>query len=124
MYRRYCSVHDVKPYLMQNMECHLKYVTTRFRLGISDLTVHHFRYRDNVDLLCPLCKENTEDELHFVLCCPALSTIREKFIPPKYYREPCLFKLCLLMSSTRHADVRNLSIFLHRAFRLREIATS
>jgi hypothetical protein len=101
-------------------------VTTRFRLGISELAVHHYRYRvfNNVDLLCPLCKETEENEMHFVLCCPALIHIREKYIKAKYYRQPSLFKLKLLMSSASGEVVRSFSLFLFKAFKLRDIAIS
>ena len=125
VYRSFCNTHDIKPYLTSNLERHLHCITTRFRLGVSDIATHCNRYR-NVDrnaMLCPLCNNHEEDELHFVLCCPALKDIREKFIPLKYFRQPCLFKLNLLMSSVRYVDVRSLSIYLYKAFKLRTILT-
>ena len=126
MYRTFCSSHEMKLYLSFDMGLYLKHVTTKFRLGISDLTVHYYRYREHTydNMICPLCKNDKEDEVHFVLCCPATQKLREKYIPSKYYRSPCLFKLNLLMSSQRHNDVWNFSLFLHKAFKLREIAVS
>jgi hypothetical protein len=126
MYRTFCNSHEVKPYLVANIDKHLKFMMTRFRLGVSELNVHYYRYRKvtNINLLCPLCKETNEDELHFVLCCSALSDIRRKFIPSKYYQRPCAFKLSLLMSSTKENDLRNLSIFLYKAFKFRDTIMS
>ena len=126
MYRAFCNTHEVKPYLMFNIDRHLKYIMTRFRLGVSDLNVHYYRYREFTDrvLICPLCKESKEDEIHFVLCCPVLKEIRQTFIPAKYYRHPCAFKLSLLLSSTKESEVRNLSLFLYKALKFRDIATS
>eukprot|EP00745_Piridium_sociabile_P029819 TRINITY_DN4926_c0_g2_i11.p1 TRINITY_DN4926_c0_g2~~TRINITY_DN4926_c0_g2_i11.p1 ORF type:complete len:208 (+),score=2.80 TRINITY_DN4926_c0_g2_i11:126-749(+) len=90
IYRTFCVSHDVKPYLSMNLDRHMKYVTTKFRLGISDLTVHRYRYQNVNDdnLICPMCKKSKEDEVHFVLCCESLNDIREHFIHPKYYRNP------------------------------------
>ena len=126
LYRNFGNTHDIKTYLLLNIDRHLKFITTRFRLGISDLNVHRLRYKNvkDSDLLCPMCHEAKEDEMHFVLLCPALQSIRETFIRPKYYRWPCLFRLNLLLSCTDTNVVRNLSLYLYKAFRHREIATS
>ena len=45
-YRNFCNSPDLKPYLILDMDKHLKFITTRFRLGISELAVHHYRYRN------------------------------------------------------------------------------
>ena len=126
MYRSFSCDHDLKPYISLNIDRHLKIVTTGFRIGISKLFVHYFRYRkhNESDLICPLCMTTKEDEVHFVLSCQALSFLRERFIPAKYYRQPCLFKLCLLLSCSKADVVTNLSIFLHKAFKFRDIAIS
>ena len=122
IYRTYSSSHFMKKYLSLNIDKHLRFVLTRFRFGISNIHVHAFRYQNvsNADMLCPLCAGSTEDEIHFVLQCPVLGDIRKKFIPRKYYTRPCLFKLSLLMSSEKENIVRNVAIYLYRAFQLRE----
>ena len=111
---------------MLNMDPHLKHITAKFRIGVSDLAVHRLRHREfkESDLICPLCKKEKEDEVHFVLCCTALQTLRSKYIPFKYYRQPCLFRLSLLMASRRDIDVWGLSLFLSKAFKVREIVSS
>ena len=116
------SSHEVKPYLLLDIDRHLKYIATKFRCGVSDIATHKFRYRvsTDADLFCPLCKEAVENEVHFVLCCPALNHIRYQLLPAKYYRNPCAFRLALLMSST-HADlVRKFCIYLYKAFAERQ----
>ena len=40
---------------------------------------------------CPLCNSGDEDEVHFVLCCPAFDDPRKEFTPLKYYRHPNFF---------------------------------
>lgn len=125
-YKMFSSTHLVKQYLAINIDKHLRFILSRFRFGISEIRVHATRYQNIplVDLLCPLCKESIEDEMHFVLICPVLSNIRKTFIPEKYYLRPCLFRMCLLMSSENANIVRNVAMYLFKAFQLRKIIIS
>ena len=128
MYRQFISSHDVKPYLKLDMDIHLKRIMSKFRLGVSDINVHKFRYKehdvDDLRLLCPLCKQAPEDEVHFVLCCPVLEDVRQNYIPVKYSRQPNLFRLCLLMASSHPEVVRSLTLYLCKAFRIKYILLS
>ena len=40
--RTFCTIHDMKMYLKLNIDRHLKFIMTRFRLGISDIAVHYY----------------------------------------------------------------------------------
>ena len=116
----------MKMYLKLNIDRHLKFIMTRSRLGISNIAVHYYRYKrhTNNDLFCPLCEEAQEKELHFVLCCPMLSDLREQFIPAKFNKFPGLFRLSLLLASNNESIVRNLSVYLYKAFKLRSTLNS
>jgi hypothetical protein len=73
MYRSFCtSLHSVPLYLQLDINSHLKFIMTKFRFGISDLAVHYYRYRQHTrrHLICPVCKNGEENEIHFVFCCP------------------------------------------------------
>ena len=127
MYRSFNSIsYCTKTYITMNMDRHLKRIMTKFRFGVSELSVNYYRYRSHVekDLKCPLCREAKEDEVHFVLCCPMLDDIRKQFIPPKFCKHPCVFRLNLLLASTNQEIVRKLSIFLYKAFRIRDTVTT
>ena len=93
-----------------NTDRHLKYIMTKFRFGVSELSVHYYRCGNHVgkDLKCPLCGQAKENEVHFVLCCPMLDDIRKQFIRPKFCKHPCLFRLSLLLASTNQEIVRKL----------------
>ena len=120
-YKSFTYTHELKKYLHMNMDLHLRYIMTKVRLGISDLRVHQFRYKtcNDFDLLCPMCRSAKEDEMHFIFFCHVLKDIREKFIPTKFYARPCLFKLTLLMACTKPEIMHSLSLFLYKAFQLR-----
>ena len=51
----------------------------QFRFCISPISVHRLRYRDGViprDLLCPVCKDEIEDETHVLFSCKAYDEFR------------------------------------------------
>ena len=116
IYRTFCTVHDMKTYLMLNTDRHMKLIMTRFRLGRSGVAVHQFRYKRHIDNepICPLCREEQEDELQFHLCCPMWSDLRSQFIPLKLYRFPILFRLSLHLASTNQNMVKHFSMCLYR----------
>jgi len=94
----------------------------RFRLGISDLSVHKLRYSTvEPEVLCPLCREREEDEYHFLLECPALYDLRGKFVIP-FLCIPVSDAMTCLMSSTDQKVIRSVSIYLYYAFKRREEA--
>ena len=123
------STHDhftLPKYLSLDMNRQLKVIMTRFRFGVSDINVHKLRYRNHnqAQLLCNYCKDMVENEVHFLLCCPLYSEIREKFIPLKYYREPNLFRATILLNCNHDKTVENLCRFIYQAFRIRDIVLS
>ena len=126
LYRAFGLFHCIPTYVSLDMDRYLKRMVTMFRFGISDLFVHQYRYRNHneSDLTCPLCKSAIENEVHFVLCCPALSNLRKQLIPPKYYRQPSQFRLTLLIASTNELTVKDLAIYLYKSFKFRSIACS
>ena len=125
-YRLINERHCLPTYISVDLNRQLKILTTKFRFGVSDIAVHRLRYRhlDDRNLICPLCKGDREDEIHFVLVCPVLSDIREQFIPSKYFNTPSLFKLVMLMSSRHKHTVRQLTLYLHYAFKRRNVYMS
>ena len=85
-----CKTSNIRePYLLINcnrfIKCALK---KKIRCGVSDIEVYRNRDKNlnTVHVYCPLCNSADEDEVHFVLCCPAFDDLRKQFIPLKYYR--------------------------------------
>ena len=40
-----------------------------------------------------------DNEVHFVLCCPSFDDLRYEFIEPKYFNNPCEFRMALLLAT-------------------------
>lgn len=64
---------------------------------------------------CRICNV-LEDEFHFILECPLYLNLRRQYIPRYYFQNPSMFKLLELMSSLRKKYLRNLAIFVFKAF--------
>lgn len=48
-------------------------------------------------VICPLYVNVGENEIHFVLLCPFLGSLRIKFTDCKYFRNPNIFRFVLLL---------------------------
>ena len=60
-----------------------------------------------------------DDEYHFVLECKMLEDLITKYIPSTYRTRPNMYKLINLFDCTNENTVRNLSIFINKAFVIR-----
>ena len=125
-YRQFNSIHCVPTYLKVDMNKHLKRIMTHFRFGVSDLFTHRYRYKrhNNHNMRCPLCTNDNDNEIHFVLCCKVLNDIRFPLIPCKYFKQPSQFRLSLLMACTNETIVKHFAVFLYKSFKLRSTLCS
>ena len=121
-YRTFKVFHGIENYLYFLEKRIFRDAYIRFRMGVSELYGHGFRYeKSNVVHLCPLCKEEEECESHFLLYCPALCDIRERYIfvfLDVNQDDP----MKVIMSDNEMKNVRALSLFLHKAFERRRDA--
>ena len=126
LYRQFKTLDCVEPYIMLNLNRYIRYTLTRFRFGVSDIKVHRSRFElYNVDeLKCPLCLSAVENEVHFVLCCPAFEDLRHEFIESKYFNNPCEVRLALLLATQNERALKNLALFLYKAFSRRKTLLS
>ena len=99
-----------------------KYLT-RLRLGVSPLNCHVKRFygTSRMALDCPFCPGNQETEYHFILLCPKYLALRKQYIPFKFHRRPCMFKLTLLLSSNKHLVA--VAMYINKALQIRTVHT-
>ena len=60
-----------------------------------------------------------EHELHFLLECSLYNDIRIQYLDSYFYENPNQFKLKKLFQSTQEKQIIDLSIFIYKAFTLR-----
>ena len=76
--------------------------------------------RPKQERICRLCIESVEDELRFLLHCPVYETLRQKYIPSKYYVIPNINKFNIFMSSSSGHIIQAVASYLNYAFKLRK----
>ena len=55
-------------------------VFAQFRMGVSQLNVHRYRFSPSPENTnCPLCPNKEESEIHFLFECPLYNQIRQQF---------------------------------------------
>ena len=100
---------------------YLKYLT-KFRLSSHSLAVETGRYRS-----LPLCnrfyfscKDDIQDEFHFILKCPLYETLRKTYIKPFYRNRPSVFKLVMLFTSENSKDMCKLGKFFMESYGIKK----
>ena len=101
----------------------------QFRLGISPIRVHRMRYRKDVvpdQLLCPVCKNEIEDESHVIFRCNAYERFRKEvnIIASTSTTQDTFNALSRVMAADDEESVIQLSRFLYRVFDMRNRAVS
>ena len=116
-YKLFKTDHTLEYYVKINMNRYVKVALTKFRLGVSLLACHRLRYRHVYDheLRCCLCNLAKQDEVHVLFCCPILDDLRKKFIKPKYYSNPCFFRMVLLLTAKYEKTQTDLALFIYEA---------
>ena len=113
--------HCLSEYLSQIHNGTIRKCLTRLRLGVSPLRCHACRFYGSSGNAfdCPFCPGDHETEYHFMIICPKYRMLRKQFIPLKFYNHPCMFRLVLLLSSSRHLVA--VAMYIHKALQLRSL---
>ena len=98
-YSTFLKSHSLADYLFTVKKAVLRKHLVRFRLGVSPLKTHRLRYSERTQdiFTCPFCDTN-ESEIHFLLVCPKYKTLRETYLPAKFYNRPSAFKVAILLA--------------------------
>uniref|UniRef100_K1QT84 Reverse transcriptase zinc-binding domain-containing protein n=1 Tax=Magallana gigas TaxID=29159 RepID=K1QT84_MAGGI len=105
---------------------HVKYrkLITRLRLSSHDLKIETGRY-ENLTRDCRKCESCNlnviEDEFHFLLICPSLCSLRDKYIKKYYSRKPSVYKVIQLLSTSNTKELCNLGKYLYYANKQRTL---
>ena len=69
--------------------------------------------------LCVSCNK-IEDEYHFILECINYTALRKIYIKKYYWSSPSMFKLTQLFENKNKTIIKNLSIFIFKAFQIHD----
>ncbi|XP_071115244.1 uncharacterized protein [Haliotis cracherodii] len=112
----------------------MEYYVTAFRnrdhrrmmclLRLSELPIRsNLGRREDIDSsqrFCRLCNNGCiEDEVHFVFVCPFYATLRQKYIPVRFYNNPCIKTFSNLLNSKNDCILRNVAKYVKEALLLR-----
>ena len=100
---------------------------TRLRVSAHRLEIEAGRWNKPIPTpvtsrTCTLCNV-IENEFHFVLECPLYSELRDTYIKPYFFKRPNMFKFISLINSSSETILRNLALFIYKAFQLRNSNT-
>lgn len=117
IYKHIVDSFCLQSYLTKPICIKYKKAITRLRLSSHRLLIETGRHKNipRDRRFCPLCKEDIEDEFHFILKCHILSTLRCKYIKSYYRHNPSVYKLTMLLSTDNVKDLNNLGKYLHHA---------
>ena len=80
----------------------LRNVLIRFRLGVSQINSHRYKFYQNKNLLsCPVCKATTENEFHVIFECHAYNDLRKK-LPMSIISNKSVQSMIYLFKSNEH----------------------
>ena len=106
--RKFCL-----PHYLTTLDKDLRIPLARYRCGSHHLPVSKERYNGVNDThLCPLCTNDTGDEYHYILVCPAFDSYRRKYLDLNQYDRPNIHKLYQIFNDTNKIRTEKLSKFI------------
>ena len=95
-------------------------VASLFRMGVVSLIMtHKLRFVQDSDTVCPMCMEEEEDEIHFILHGPVYHDLRSKYLAP-FDSPPNVNTFQLLLRSVDESLINSSCIYLNQAFKRRK----
>ena len=123
MYKEIKQTFELSSYLLVIHKRKLRNAIAKLRLSSHRLSIEVGRHRNipRWERKCTLCNRNDlEDEYHFTLICPSYTDLRQQYIQRYFYVNPSVLKYITLMNSTKAKVLRNLAIYITKAFKLRD----
>ena len=97
---------------------HFRNALIRFRLGVSTINCHRYRFYTNRNLFkCPLCNASHEDELHVLFFCEKYEHLRVYFFPSVYLENRTHNNMISLLSNRNYYLC--VAKFLYYMFKIR-----
>ena len=114
----------LQPYLEFITIRKFRIAMTKLRLSSHRLEVETGRWTRPVstpfdDRKCHICNK-LEDEFHFLFECSLYTDLRKQYISRYFIVRPSMYKLTQLFKTEVKRTIRNVSIYIYKAFQLRQ----
>jgi len=98
-----------------------QHVSTNIAGYVTRINIERGRWNGTPrnERICRFCNK-VEDEYHFLFECTIYSTIRETYLSRYYRVRPNMYKTVELLSSDKVKLLRNLAVYVYKAFELRQ----
>ena len=90
----------------------------QFRMGISQINAHKYRFSAKESTACPFCPEKVESEIHFLFECPTYNQLRRNYLHDSVAGSD-FQKIKWLLTNDSPKVIVNTAKFLFFAFKLR-----
>ena len=114
-YQQYLDILKVEKY--RNSLCKIRVSAHRLKVETGRWTKPNKTPLD--DRICLICGV-LEDEFHFIIKCPLYNDLRNIYIKRYYWQRANMPKFLQLLSSENIRVIKNLAIFIEKAFKKRE----
>ena len=122
-YRKFKNNHNSEAYLKAITITKFRKIFTKLRLGILDIKINKSHYDTSVDVSCPLCKCDTENEIHLLFHCPGYVYLRNKYIT-KHWPSTQSLSLKEILGTQEEHKIKDLAMFTFYAMKRREYLLS
>ena len=122
LYREYKYYFEHEIYLQCLNFRKFRHALAKFRTCSHNLEIEVGRHSGiaRMERTCKLCSLGVEDEAHFMLYCPVLDWLRQKYIQSKFYVSPNINKFYVLMSTKNETIIDGVAKYLYHAFEFRK----
>ena len=122
LYREYKYNFEHETYLQCLNIRKFRHALAKFRTCSHNLEIEVGRHAGiaRTDRTCKPCSLGVEDEAHFMLYCPVLDWLRQKYLLSKFYVSPNINKFHMLMSTKNETIINDVAKYLYHAFKFRK----
>ena len=96
-------------------------VVAQFRMGVSQINAHRYRFSSSVEKTsCPVCLNTREDEIHFMFLCPLYTGIRNTYNIEPSDNDNTIDMFVRTLSNHSKDKIVNVAKYLLTAFKRRQ----
>ena len=97
----------------------IRRLLSRFRMGVSAILTHKYRFVNDKETVCPMCTELEENDIHFLLHCPVYHDLRVKYLSP-FHSPPNEISFNSMLQMEDSNMITGLSLYIYHSIQRRK----